>query len=254
MTTPRKTAVVTGASRGIGRALALAFIREGYDVWALARSAEALTGLRGEVGEALRPLPVDVTDETALLAACRTVLQAGAPHVLVNNAGVSISAPLAKTRTEDLARVMAINVTAPYLFCRELMPAMATAGGGRVINIGSIAAVRGAAYTSAYCASKHALLGITRSLAVEYARKGVTVNQVNPGWVETDMLAQAVGAISKTTGRSVQQAREALAAMNATGRVIQPEEVAAACLFLVSDAAAGITGAALPMNGGDFGS
>ncbi len=245
-------AVVTGASRGIGRAVALGFIKEGYTVWAMARSAEALEGLRREAGEALRPVTLDVTDEAALVAACRTVLQAGTPRVLVNNAGISISAPLTKTRTEDMARLMAINVTAPYLFCRELIPAMATAGGGRVINIGSVASVRGVPYTSAYCASKHALLGITRSLAVEYARKGVTVNQVNPGWVDTDMLSQAVGTISKTTGRSEQQARETLAAMNATGRVIRPEEVAATCLFLASDAAEGITGAAIPLAGGDI--
>ncbi|HYI01753.1 SDR family oxidoreductase, partial [Hyalangium sp.] len=224
MTTPRKTAVVTGASRGIGRAVALAFIHAGYDVWALARSKEALDTLQLEAGDALRPLAVDVVDEAAVLAACRAILLAGAPHVLVNNAGISVSAPLAKTRTEDLARVMAINVTAPYLFCRELMPAMATAGGGRVISVGSMASVRGAPYTSAYCASKHALLGITRSLAVEYARKNVTVNQVNPGWVETDMLAQAVKTISKTSGRTEQQARETLVSMNATGRAIQPEE------------------------------
>ncbi|WP_224365943.1 SDR family NAD(P)-dependent oxidoreductase [Hyalangium versicolor] len=254
MTTPTKTAVVTGASRGIGRAVALGFLKQGYTVWALARSDEALEGLRREGGEALHPIPLDVTDEAAVLAACRTVLQAGAPRVLVNNAGISVSAPLAKTRTEDLARVMAINATAPYLFCRELMPAMAAAGGGRVINIGSVASIRGAAYTSAYCASKHALMGITRSLAVEFARKNVTVNQVNPGWVDTDMLTQAVNTISKSTGRTEQQARDTLASMNASGRVIQPEEVAAACLFLASEEAAGITGAAIPLANGDFGS
>lgn len=253
MTTPKKTAVVTGASRGIGRAVALAFIREGYEVWALARSAEALDRLRSEAGEALRPLAVDVADEAAVLGACRTVLQAGAPRVLVNNAGISLSAPLTKTRTEDLARVMAVNVTAPFLFCRELIPAMAAAGTGRVINIGSITAVRGARYTSAYCASKHALLGMTRALALEYARKGVTVNQVNPGWVETDMFSSAVGAVSQATGRTEGQAREALASMNAMGRIIEPEEVAALCLFLASDAAASVTGAAYAIDGGEPG-
>ncbi|MDY7229269.1 SDR family NAD(P)-dependent oxidoreductase [Hyalangium rubrum] len=253
MTTPRKTAVVTGASRGIGRAVALAFIREGYDVWALARSAEALDGLRKEAGEALRPLAVDVADEAAVLTACRTVLQAGTPQVLVNNAGISLSAPLTKTRTEDLQRVLAVNVTAPFIFCRELVPAMAAAGGGRVINIGSITATRGARYTSAYCASKHALLGMTRALAIEYARKAVTVNQINPGWVETDMFSSAVGAVTQATGRSAGQAREALASMNAMGRIIQPEEVAAMCLFLASDAAASITGAAYAIDGGEPG-
>ena len=253
MTTPRKIAVVTGASRGIGRAVALSFVGEGYDVFALARSAESLESLRNEAGEALRPLAVDVTDEAAVLGACKTVLQAGPPRVLVNNAGISLSAPLTKTRTEDLARVMAVNVTAPFLFCRELIPAMAAAGGGRVINIGSLTAVRGAKYTSAYCASKHALLGMTRALAVEYARKNVTVNQVNPGWVETDMLSSALGAITQATGRSEAQAREALANMNAMGRIIRPEEVAAVCVFLASEAAGGITGAAYAIDGGEPG-
>ncbi|HLK99034.1 MAG TPA: SDR family oxidoreductase [Myxococcaceae bacterium] len=253
MTTSKKSAVVTGASRGIGRAVALGFAREGYEVWALARSAESLESLRAEAGEALHPLAVDVTDEAAVLAACRTVLQAGPPRVLVNNAGISLSAPLTKTRTEDLARVMAVNVTAPFLFCRELIPAMATAGGGRVINIGSLTAVRGAKYTSAYCASKHALLGMTRALAVEYARKNVTVNQVNPGWVETDMFSSALGAITQATGRTEAQAREALASMNAMGRIIKPEEVAAVCLFLASEAAGGITGSIYAIDGGEPG-
>ncbi|SEU15084.1 SDR family NAD(P)-dependent oxidoreductase [Stigmatella erecta] len=253
MTTPKKTAVVTGASRGIGREVALAFIREGYGVWALARSAEALESLRQEAGEALRPLAVDVASEAAVLEACRTVLQAGTPHVLVNNAGITLSAPLTKTRTEDLNKVMAVNVTAPFIFCRELIPAMVAAGGGRVISIGSITATRGARYTSAYCASKHALLGMTRALAVEYARKGVTVNQVNPGWVETDMFSAAVGSITQATGRTQEQAREALAGMNAMGRIILPQEVAALCLFLASEAAGGITGAAYAIDGGEPG-
>jgi NAD(P)-dependent dehydrogenase (short-subunit alcohol dehydrogenase family) len=251
METPSKTAVVTGASRGIGRAVARAFAREGYGVWALARSAEALEGLRQEAGDAIRPLAVDVADEAAVLEACRTVLASGTPRVLVNNAGIALSAPLTKTRTEDLQRILAINVTAPFLFCRELMPAMAAAGGGRVINVASTAAVKGFRFTSAYCASKHALLGLTRALAVEYARKGVTVNTVNPGWTETDMLTSAASAVSQSTGRSSEEARQALASMNAMGRIIQPEEVAALCLFLASDAAASVTGAAYAMDGGE---
>ncbi|WP_342379222.1 SDR family oxidoreductase [Myxococcus stipitatus] len=253
MTTTQKSVVVTGASRGIGRAVALAFAREGYRVWALARAAEALESLAKEGGASIQPLVVDVADEGALVAATKRILAEGTPRVLVNNAGITVSAPLTKTRTEDLARVMAINVTAPFILCRELMPAMAQAGGGRVINIGSMAAVRGMKYTSAYCASKHALLGLTRALAAEYAKKQVTVNAVNPGWVETDMFTNATAAISKTTGRSGEEAREALASMNAMGRIIQPEEVAALCLFLASDAAGGITGAAHAIDGGELG-
>ncbi|MGZ3458117.1 MAG: SDR family NAD(P)-dependent oxidoreductase [Archangium sp.] len=253
MTTPKKTAVVTGASRGIGRALVQAFVKEGYEVWALARAAEALETLARESGGAVRPLALDVADEAAVLAASQKILEVGTPRVLVNNAGITVSAPLNKTSTQDFQRVMAVNVTAPFLFCRELIPAMAAAGGGRVINLGSIAATRGIKYTSAYCASKHALLGLTRSLAAEWARKRVTVNIVNPGWVETDMFTQAKAAISKTTGRSEQEAHAALASMNALGRVIQPEEVAALCVFLASDAAASITGAAYNIDGGEAG-
>jgi NAD(P)-dependent dehydrogenase (short-subunit alcohol dehydrogenase family) len=251
--TTNKTVVVTGASRGIGRAVALAFAKEGYGVWALARSAESLESLRAEGGERIRTHAVDVSDEAALLAACKRILEDGTPRVLVNNAGITVSAPLTKTSTQDLAKVMAVNVTAPFILCRELMPAMAQKGGGRVINIGSMAGVRGAKYTSAYCASKHALMGLTRALAVEYAKKNVTVNAVNPGWVETDMFTGATAAISKSTGRSDEQAREALASQNAMGRIIQPEEVAALCVFLASDAAVSITGAAYAIDGGELG-
>ncbi|MCY1075194.1 SDR family NAD(P)-dependent oxidoreductase [Archangium lansingense] len=253
MTTSKKTAVVTGASRGIGRALVQAYVKEGYEVWALARAADALEQLARESGGAVHPLAVDVADEAAVLAACKKILEAGTPRVMVNNAGIAVSAPLNKTTTQDFQRVMAVNVTAPFLFSRELIPAMAAAGGGRVINIGSITAWKGAKYTSAYCASKHALLGLTRGLAVEWARKNVTVNIVNPGWTETDMLTNAKAAISKSTGRTEQEAHEALASMNAMGRVIQPEEVAALCLFLSSDAAATITGAAYNIDGGEVG-
>jgi NAD(P)-dependent dehydrogenase (short-subunit alcohol dehydrogenase family) len=234
-------AVVTGASRGIGRAVVKALAKEGYEVGALARAADALEELRRE------------EDEEAVLRACKTILEEGTPRVLVNNAGITVSAPLHKTSTADFQTVMTVNVTAPFLFSRELIPAMAAAGGGRVINIGSIAAVRGARYTSAYCASKHALLGLTRALAVEWARKNVTVNIVNPGWVETDMFTSARAAVARSTGRSEQEAHAALASMNAMGRIIQPEEVAALCVYLTSDAAASITGAALAIDGGEIG-
>jgi len=253
MTTSKKIAVVTGASRGIGRELVRSFVKEGYEVWALARSADALETLAGESGGAVRALALDVADEAAVLAAAQRIREAGVPRVLVNNAGITVSAPVHKTSLEDFHKVMAVNVAAPFILCRELIPAMAAAGGGRVINIGSMAATRGVKYTSAYCASKHALLGLTRSLAAEWARKNVTVNIVNPGWVETDMLSNAKAAISKSTGRSEQEAHAALANMNAMGRVIQPEEVAALCLFLASDAAATITGSAYNIDGGEAG-
>jgi len=174
------------------------------------------------------------------------------PGVLVNNAGVELSAPLQGTTAAELQRVLAINTVAPYLLCRALVPAMAQAGGGRVVNIGSIASLKGIRYTSAYCASKHALLGLTRALAVEWASKGVTVNLVAPGWTETDMLFRALDKVVTRTGRTPEQARAAVLANNPMGRAIAPSEVAALVLYLASPAAAGLTGAALPVDGGEL--
>ncbi len=249
------TAVITGASRGIGRAAAIRFAQQGYGVWALARSMEHLESLKRETGGAgaeARVLRVDASKREEVIAACEVILsEKGPPTVLVNNAGIALSASLTKTRTEDFDRLMAINAVAPFFFCRELMPAMAAAGGGRVINIASTAALKGFKYTSAYCASKHALLGMTRALAVEFAKKNVTVNAVCPGWTDTDMLEGSAKAISTATGRSHEAARDTLAQMNPMGRLIKPEDVAELCLFLASPAGATVTGAAYVMDAGE---
>lgn len=252
MSEPKKIAVVTGASRGIGRAVALAFAQQGYEVWALARSMEALQSLEGHAqGGTIRPLRFDAERPDDVLAAAQTILGAGAPTVLVNNAGVAIAAPLKKTTFNEYKRVMTINVDTPFLLCRELIPAMVDNGGGRVINIASTAALKGFKYTSAYCASKHALLGLTRSLAVEFALKNVTVNAVCPGWTDTDMLKQSADNISKATGRSHEEARETLAQMNPMAKLIHPEDVAQLCVFLASPSARAVTGATYLMDGGE---
>jgi len=249
------TAVITGASRGIGRSAALRFAQQGYRVLGLARSLENLEALEREIsrkGGELRPMRVDASKRSEVIAACEAILsKSGPPAVLINNAGTALSAPLAKTKAEDFDRLMAINTVAPFFFCQGLMPAMAAAGGGRVINIASTAALTGHKYTSAYCASKHALLGMTRALAMEFAKKGVTVNAVCPGWTDTDMLEASAQAISAATGRSHEAAREVLAQMNPMGRLIRPEDVAELCLFLASPAAAAVTGAAYVMDGGE---
>jgi NAD(P)-dependent dehydrogenase (short-subunit alcohol dehydrogenase family) len=251
----QRGAVVTGANRGIGKAIALAFLRAGWPVVAVARTVESLDSLRQESGELasrLRPMACDLTDSAQLEAAAEALAAADpAPAVLVNNAGISLSAPLQRTSTDDLHRVLQVNTVAPYLLCRALVPRMAEAGGGRVINIGSIASLKGIRYTSAYCASKHALLGLTRALAVEWGKKNVTVNAVCPGWTETDMFSQALEAVVQKTGRSAEQARDAVLAANPMGRSVKPEEVAALVLYLSSPAAAGLTGAALPVDCGE---
>ncbi|HZJ55219.1 MAG TPA: SDR family oxidoreductase [Myxococcaceae bacterium] len=251
----QRGAVVTGANRGIGRSTALAFLRAGWPVVAVARTTESLDGLRREAGdlaERIRPMACDLSDPAQLEAAADAL--AGAepvPAVLVNNAGISLSAPLQRTRTDDLRRVMQVNAVAPYVLCRALIPRMAEAGGGRVVNIGSIASLKGIRYTSAYCASKHALLGLTRALAVEWGKRNVTVNVVCPGWTETDMFSRALDAVVDKTGRSREQAREAILASNPMGRPVRPEEVAALVLYLSSPAAGGLTGAALPVDSGE---
>ncbi len=247
--------VVTGANRGIGQAVALAFLEAGWPVVAVARTAASLEGLAEWAGPrraALESVACDLADAEALAFTCRQLqARARAPAVLVNNAGVSLGAPVERTARAQLERLLAINTVAPYLLCAALLPGMAREGGGRVVNIASIAGLRGMRYTSAYCASKHALVGLTRALAVEWADRAITVNAVCPGWTETDMLEQAVEAVSEKTGRSPDKARAAILGRTPLGRPVLPQEVAALVLHLASPLAASLTGAALPLDGGE---
>jgi NAD(P)-dependent dehydrogenase (short-subunit alcohol dehydrogenase family) len=251
----QRGAVVTGANRGIGKAIALAFLRSGWPVVAIARTVESLEALRQEAEDLaprIRPLACDLADAAQLEGVARALADLDpVPGALVNNAGISLSAPLQRTTTEELQRVLQINTVAPYVLCRAVVPRMADAGGGRVINVGSIASLKGIRYTSAYCASKHALLGLTRALAVEWGKRNVTVNAVCPGWTETDMFSRALEAVVQRTGRSAEQARDAVLANNPMGRPVKPEEVAALVLYLSSPEAAGLTGAALPVDCGE---
>src|SRR5215831_4406933 len=248
-------AVVTGANRGIGKAIALGFLRAGWPVVAVARTVESLDALGKEAGDLdghLRPMGCDLTDAAQLEAAAQALAdRQPVPAVLVNNAGISLSAPLQRTSSAELMAVLQVNTVAPYILCRALVPRMAEAGGGRVINIGSIASLKGIRYTSAYCASKHALLGLTRALAVEWGKKNVTVNAVCPGWTDTDMFHRALDAVVEKTGRSREQAQEAVLAANPMGRPVHAEEVTGLVLYLSSPAAAGLTGAALPVDCGE---
>lgn len=240
---------ITGTSRGIGLAIAQRFLAGGWDVLALQRSADGVAAL----GPRATHVPFDAQDEASVVAAAAAVATA-APSLsaLVNNAGIALSAPLHRTSAADWQRVQAVNSTAPFLLCQALVPGMAQRGAGRVVNVTSTAARKGFKYTAAYCASKHALLGLTRALAVELAAKGVTVNAVSPGWTETKILEDSLDKIAQATGKSKAEAKQALVGMNPMGRAVRPAEVAELVFFLCDNpGAAAITGAEYLIDAGE---
>jgi NAD(P)-dependent dehydrogenase (short-subunit alcohol dehydrogenase family) len=246
-------ALITGASRGIGLAVAHALAAE-HPLLLVSRSAETLATRKEELlaagaGE-VRCEACDLGDarDRARLIA---TLESEPVGILVNNAGTARSAPLAHTDAELWQQSLELNLTAPFELCRAFVPGMAKRGLGRVVNIASTAALRGYRYTTAYAASKAGLLGLTRSLALEVARKGVTVNAICPGFTDTAIVEDAVSNIVSKTGQSQEGARQALESFSPQGRLMEPEEIAALVRYLVGEEARGITGQALPVDGGE---
>jgi 3-hydroxybutyrate dehydrogenase len=244
-----KTALVTGGGRGIGRAIAVRLAAQGARVVVTGRTAAEIDEVARVVGGLA--MPCDMADRASIASLVeRLGGEVGRIDVLVANAGVAESAPYHATSDEAWDRMMAINATAPFLLTRALVPAMIAARWGRVVVIASNAGRVGYAYTSGYCASKHAAVGLVRALALETARSGVTVNAICPGWVATQMVDEAVQRIAAKTGRSPAQALDDLRAMSPQRRLVEPEEVAHLVGILCMDASRGVHGQAIPLDGG----
>lgn len=245
-------ALVTGGGRGIGAATAAALTAAGARVTVLGRNREALERQVAD-GRATAWVQADVTDQAALGEALAQAAEALGPvDVLVNNAGGASTAPFLKTGADDFRAMLELNLIAPANATRFVLPGMIERGFGRVVNVASTAALKGYPYVSAYASAKHALLGLTRSLAQEVAASGVTVNAVCPGFTDTDLVAEGVSRIVEKTGRTAEAARMDLARNNPQKRLIDPGEVASAVVFLAGRGAGSINGATLPISGGEI--
>lgn len=247
----RGLAVVTGGSRGIGRAVALRLGLEGYEVVATGRDPDALTELeneaRGEGIRSLRGAVCDAADEDAVAGLFEGL---GDVEVLVANAGMGRSAPLGRITLQDWHDHLAVNATGVFLALRAVVPAMRRRGRGRVVVVASVAGLVGAPYIAAYTAAKHAAVGLMRAAAAEVAGSGATVNAVCPGYVRTPMTDTTIANIGATTGRSEDEARHYLESSQKLGRLVEPEEVADAVAYLCGELAAAVNGQALVLDGG----
>jgi NAD(P)-dependent dehydrogenase (short-subunit alcohol dehydrogenase family) len=251
-----RTALVTGGGRGAGAVIASALAAAGASVVLAARTQSEIDVVAKQLssdGARVWAFDCDVSDPVSVEALARsTATTAGRIDILVNNAGIGFAAPLGKTSLENWQRIMGVNATGTFLCTRTWLPGMVEGGWGRIINVASVAGLTGDRYISAYAASKHAVLGFTRALAAEVASHGVTVNAVCPAFLDTEMTHATLDRIVASTGRDRGSALDAIVAKSPQKRLITPEEVAAAVVFLCGEHARGITGESLVIDGGEL--
>jgi 3-hydroxybutyrate dehydrogenase len=249
-----KTAVVTGGGRGIGAAVVRELAEAGVRVIAAARSQAEIESVAAELaaqGHSVAALACDVTrPESIAEMAEKARKRFGPVDILVNNAGVVTSAPLKTVTLAEWERIFAVNVTGTFLCTQQFLPGMLERGWGRVVNVASIAGLTGAPYISTYAASKHAVIGFTRSMAAEVAAKGVTVNAVCPGYVDTPMTEGSLARIVAKTKLTQEQAVESLKAMSPQRRLFEPDEVAYLVRCLCDHRARGVNGQSIVLDGG----
>ena len=244
-------AMITGAGTGIGEAISRQLHTEGYRVTLVGRRIEPLETLSASLGERSRAVTGDVTDRPGMAAAFSAARKRfGNIEILVNCAGMAPTAPFHRVDFADWQRTMDVNVNGVFHCSQIALETMLDKGWGRIINIGSVASLRGFPYVSGYCASKHAVLGITRALALEVATQGITVNAICPGYVDTDIVREAISGIVTKTGRTEEEAMQHFTESNPQGRLVDASEVASAVSWLCSDGAGSVTGQAVAIDGG----
>ena len=253
----RRHAAITGGGQGIGAAVAEALAQLGASVSLISRNAGTLEAtanrIRKNYSVQVATAAADLTDDAAARKAIGDVTKAlGPPTILVNNAGVALSSPFLKSDAAFWKRLLDTDLMAAVYCAQAVLPAMLEANWGRIVNIASTAGLAGYAYITAYCAAKHGLIGLTRALALEAARSGVTVNAVCPGYTDTEMTEQSVENIMQKTGRTRAEVLASLVSRNPQGRLIRPSEVADAVVWLCRDGSASVTGQSVVIAGGEL--
>jgi 3-hydroxybutyrate dehydrogenase len=247
-------ALVTGGGRGIGRAVARALAEEGAAVVVSARSTKEIESVAAELvadGHTAHAVTCDVADEASVKALAKEAAELlGTVDVLVNNAGIALSNPVKRLPLDEWNRIMAINATGTFLCTRAFIQGMIDRGWGRVINVASVAGLRGGRYIAAYSASKHAQIGFTRALAAEVADAGITVNAICPGYVDTPMTEYSVSRMVEKAGITEEEAIEHILALSPQHRLIRPEEIAHVAVMLCGKNGEGISGQAIAIDGG----